>query len=129
MSRIILARWPTGQERVVVGWDHPCGGAFWQEFTEEPADGNYPDDFEEMLREGGFFKGIPLAEFRESMPEDLRPLITDDVMALLARHERDPNSGYNQAATDLSAEGQAWKAEQEATMEERLHHAPDFDPE
>jgi hypothetical protein len=94
MSRIILTRWPSGQERFVVGWDHPQKGAFWQEFTEEPADGEYPDDFEELIREGGFFVGIPLAEFRADVPEDLRPLITDDVMGLLARHERDPSSGY-----------------------------------
>lgn len=102
MSRIILTRYPTGQERFVVGWDHPCHGAFWQEFTEEPADGNYPDDFEEIIRDGGFLVGIPLADFRESVPEDLRPLITDEVMKLLAEHEADPDSGYNKPPIDLA---------------------------
>jgi hypothetical protein len=126
MSRIILTRWPTGQERVVVGWDHPCGGAFWQEFTEEPADGDYPDDFEEIIRDGGFFTGIALNVFREGLPEDLQPLVTDEVMALLSKHAADPDSG--RATVDLTAEGKAWKAEQEATMEERLRAAPDFDP-
>jgi hypothetical protein len=108
MSRIILTRWPTGQERVVVGWDHPCGGAFFQEFTEEPADGDYPDDFEEMLREGGSFTGIPLDVFREGLPEDLQPLVSDEVMALLAEHEADPDSGYNRPPIDLSMSREAY---------------------
>lgn len=102
MSRIVLTRYPSGQERFVVGWDHPCHGAFWQEFREEPADGNFPDDFEEMLREGGFFKGIPLDSFRADVPEDLRPLITEQVMRLLYEHSLDPDSGYNKPPIDLS---------------------------
>ena len=102
MSRIILTRYPTGQERVVVGWDHPCSGAFWTEFNEEPIDGNYTDDYDEIAREGGFFEGIALDKFRDAVPEDLRPLITDEVMNLLAKHERDPDSGYQRAPIDLS---------------------------
>lgn len=102
MSRIILSRYENGQERVVCGWDHPCGGAFWQEFSEEPADGDYPVGWEEIVRDGGFFQGIPLAQFEQAVPEDLRPLITDQVMGLLAEHEADPDSGYNKPPIDLS---------------------------
>jgi hypothetical protein len=102
VSRIILTRYPTGQERVVVGYDHPCRGAFWQEFTKEPADGNFSDDFEEVIRDGGFYPGIPLERFYDSVPEDLQPLITDQVMGLLTEHAADPDSGYNTAAIDLS---------------------------
>ena len=103
MSRIILSKYPTGQDRVVVGWDHPCGGAFWQEFSEEPTDGEYPVGWEEMLREGGFFTGIPLNVFREDVPEDLRPLVTDEVMELLYDHSVDPDSGYQKPPIDLTA--------------------------
>ena len=102
MSRIILKRYDTGQERVVVGWDHPCHGAFWQEFTKEPPDGKFPDGWEEMVREGGFFEGIALVEFRDKVPEDLRPLVTEQVMRLLAEHAADPNSGYGTVPIDLS---------------------------
>lgn len=101
MSRIVLARYPDGLHHVVVGWDHPCQGAFWQEFSPEP-DGDPPEDWTEVLREGGFFIGIPLEQFRASVPEDLQPLITDQVMELLAEHERDPDSGYQRPLIDLS---------------------------
>lgn len=103
MSRIVLTRYQSGQERVVVGYDHPCNGAFLQEFTEEPADGVYPDDWEEIIRDIGFFKGIPLDHFRANVPEDLRPLITDHVMELLYDHMADPDSGYGKPPVDLSA--------------------------
>jgi hypothetical protein len=103
MSQIVLSRYPSRQEKLVVGYDHPCNGAFWQEFNEEPADGDYPPGWDEVLRQGGFFKGIPLDEFRESVPEDLRPLITDHVMELLSDHMADPDSGYNATPIDLSA--------------------------
>jgi hypothetical protein len=102
MSRIILTRYPTGQEHVVVGYDHPCGGCFWQEFTPNPADGVYPDDFNEIVRDGGFFPGIPLEHFYDSVPEDLQPLVTDQVMRLLTEHAADPDSGYRRNAIDLS---------------------------
>jgi hypothetical protein len=36
------------------------------------------------------------------VPEDLRPLITDEVMALLTLHSMDPDSGYNKPPIDLS---------------------------
>ena len=105
MSRIILSCWPSGQERVVVGWDHGVSppGCFWQEYNEEPADGEYPEGWEEMIREGGFFKGIPLDHFRANVPADLRPLITDYVLELLYDHMADPDSGYNAPPIDLSA--------------------------
>jgi hypothetical protein len=95
MSRIILSRYPTGQEHVVVGYDHPCNGAFWQEFVKQPSE-------DEIVRDGGFFPGIPLEHFYDSVPEDLQPLITDDVMRLLTEHEADPDSGYHKPAIDLS---------------------------
>jgi hypothetical protein len=94
MSRIILTEWPNGQDRVVVGWDHPAGGAFWQEFNLEP-EGEFPDDWQEVLRYGGMWPGIPLDKFHESVPEDLRPLITEEIMGLLKEHSEDPDSGYN----------------------------------
>ena len=102
MSRIILSRYPTGQERFVVGWDHPCNGAFWTEFNQEPADGVFPEDFQEVSREAGFYPGIPLEQFRDTLPEDLEPLVTDHVMNLLAKHAADPDSGYNRGSIDLA---------------------------
>jgi len=101
MSRIILSKYDTGQEHVVVGWDHPCGGGFWQEFNLEP-EGEYPDDWEEILRDGGFLHGISLADFRKAVPKDLLPLVTDRVMALLAEHAEDPDSGYKRRSIDLA---------------------------
>jgi hypothetical protein len=107
MSRIILSRYQTGQERFVVGWDHPCGGAFWQEFNLEPPeleDGTRDyEGWQEVIREGGFFPGIPLEKFEESVPEDLRPLITVVVMDLLRGHANDPDSGYRKGVVDLAA--------------------------
>jgi hypothetical protein len=102
MSRIVLTRYESNQERVVVGWDHPCGGAFWQEFAEDPADGSFPDDFEEVIREGGLLPGLPLP-LGPQVPEDLRPLVTPEVEALLARHAEDPDSDYRTNPIDLSA--------------------------
>jgi hypothetical protein len=104
MSRIILSRYASGQERVVVGWDHMAlpAGCFYQEFGEEPADDDYSDDFEEMLREGGFLRGIPYDQFRATVPDDLQPLITDHVMELLYDHSVDPDSGYGKGPIDLS---------------------------
>jgi len=102
MSRIVLARFEdTGQEKFTVGWDHPADGAFWQEFNKEPTDGNW-DNFEEVSRSDGMWPGIPLDKFRDSVPEDLRPMITDKVMEMLERHSKDPDSGYNKGAIDLS---------------------------
>ena len=104
MSRIILSRWPSKQERVVVGWDHPAipPGCYWQEFAEEPTDGEYPVGWEEVIRDGGYVIGIPVAAFRKAVPEDLRPLITDQVLALLDEHAADPDSGYGAQAIDLT---------------------------
>jgi hypothetical protein len=98
MSRIILSKYDNGEERVVVGWDHPANGCFWQEFNQEPTpdpvtgDQNW-DGWEEMRRHGGYMPGIRLDRFEMSVPEDLRPLITDDVMSLLNKHASDGNSG------------------------------------
>jgi len=107
MSRIILTRWPEGTERVVVGWDHPCGGAFWQEFNQEtdPQTGKpaweVNENWEEVLRFDGYIKGIPLGIFRDHVPEDIRPLITEKVMDLLRAHAKDSESG-RKPPVDLS---------------------------
>jgi hypothetical protein len=102
MSRIILTKYDDGQSKFVVGWDHPAGGAFWQEFSQEPADGEpYPEDWEEVTRYGGMWPGISLASFQADVPEDLRPLVTDAVMDKLYEHARDPESGRI-AAVDMT---------------------------
>lgn len=110
MSRIILSKFDSGQERVVVGWDHPAHGAFWQEFSlEMNPDTGVPfyetdEDWEEIKRGGGMWPGIPLEELIESMPKDLRPLMTDKVMDVLVAHRADPNSGYNKGPVDMTGE-------------------------
>ena len=50
----------------------------------------------------GCWPGIPLNRFKEDVPEDLRPLITGEVMSPLKEHAKDPDSGYNKAPIDLS---------------------------
>lgn len=106
MSRIVLTEYPNGQERFVVGWDHPARGAFWQEFNlEPPEDMEIPEDWEEVLRHGGMWPGIPLEHFRNEIPEDLRPLVTDEVMQLLVSHAQDPDSGYKVAPINLVKKG------------------------
>jgi hypothetical protein len=99
MSRIILSKYDDGQPKLVVGWDHPAHGAFWQEFNREPADGNYPDDWEEVIRYGGMWPGLPLANLKKDMPEELQELVTDEVMAQLYRDARDPDSGTKATLT------------------------------
>lgn len=130
MSRIILSKYPDNSDHVVIGWDHPARGAFWQEWAtrQEVAEAekqlaSWEDkdpglDSAEMIaietlantgvkREGGMWPGIPLDKFRESVPEDLRPLVTDEVMQLLRRHAEDPDSGFISnpySVTNLSKE-------------------------
>lgn len=112
MSRIILDRYEDGQERIVVGWDHPCGGAFWQEFNREvnPDTGKpyweTDEDWEEVTRNGGMWPGIPLDQLIDSMPDDLKPLMTGTVMDLLYYHAEDPESG-RMAPIDLTKEKNA----------------------
>lgn len=106
----MLSRYDTGQERVVVGWDHPAKGAFWQEFNREPDDPYEIDaNWEEMIRFGGYMPGLnfggympglKLKDFCKAVPKDLRKLITPEVMALLHDHSRQKNSGYT--VCDLS---------------------------
>jgi hypothetical protein len=102
MSRITLTRYDNGDDRLVVGWDHPAGGCFWQEFNQEPEPG--PDgiiDWEvaeaagwtEVVRFGGQWPGLPLDKLREDMPEDLRVHVTNGVVSLLEQHSKDPESG------------------------------------
>lgn len=98
MSRIILTKYPNGQQKFVVGWDHPAQGCFWQEFNLEPseeevASNGYPEDWEEVARYGGMWPGIPLDNLKAQVPDDLRPLITDEVYALLYKAAEDPESG------------------------------------
>lgn len=110
MSRIILSRWDDGIARIVIGWDHPAGGAYWQEFNREPdpdpqsgaVDWSKHEDWQEMLRFDGYMPGIPLEEFYDSVPDDIKPLITPEVMAILESHKRDPDSGYNTQPIDLT---------------------------
>jgi hypothetical protein len=134
MSRILLSRYDDGSTHVVVGWDHPAGGAFWQEFASKQEiddaenkledlaslidrEGYTPEREAEELRletifnaevkrEGGMFPGIKLKDFKQSVPEDLRHLITDKVMDLLSEHSSNPDSGYvgspNRGFTDLT---------------------------
>jgi len=111
VSRIILSRHADGTERVVVGWDHPARGAFWQEFNLEhdPETGKpyweTDESWQEVTRHGGMFPGLPLDRLRDDMPPDLRPLVTDEVMHLLEEHRRDPDSGYRKAPIDMTAGG------------------------
>ncbi len=119
MSRINLSAWEDGTQRLVVGYDHPASGAFWQEWAsveeiqeaEHRFDKMSEDDpeYEKVMvivevgvkREGGMWPGIPLDKFRESVPEDLRDLITDEVMELLKAHKADLDSGYNKGPISL----------------------------
>jgi hypothetical protein len=108
MSRIILTRYDDGQERLVVGWDHPAGGAFWQEFNQEknPVTGKpyweTDEHWIEVTRHGGMWPGLPLNKLRDDMPDDLRRFVTDEIMELLEQHRRDPDSGYRTAEIDKS---------------------------
>lgn len=94
MSRVILSRYDTGQERVVVGWDHPANGFFWQIFTLEPKDEVYPEDWEEVEAYGGYgWPGLTAAQLLNDPPEEVRLLLTQNVLDLLTEHRLDPNSG------------------------------------
>jgi hypothetical protein len=106
MSRIILSRYDDGQECVVVGWDHPGQGCWWQEFNREHDEEGrniweYDESWEEVKGYGGYMKGIPRTEFKSAVPEHIRPLITEKVMRLINAHSMDPNSGRI-APVDLS---------------------------
>ena len=122
MSRIILDRHSDGSRHVVVGWDHPCGGAFWQEYgtkaevaeAEKSLSGNVDEGsmtYEEALqletlaevgikRQGGFGKGLPLP-LTPQMPEELQPLMSDYVEQLLVKHAADPDSGYDRSKSNV----------------------------
>lgn len=104
MSRIIVTRYDNGDDHIVVGWDHPCQGAYWQEFNREPdpdpktgeVDWETPENqqWSEMKRYEGYMPGIPLDKFPASVPDDLAPLIlTDEIAKLLYEHSEDPDSG------------------------------------
>ncbi len=112
MSRIILSKYPDRSEHVVVGWDHPAGGCFWQEWAsqgeielaEKWVDSHPEDDSAEsrlmmeiaetgVKRGGGMWPGIAIDDLRRSMPQELQPLVTTAVLLLLRDHSRDPESG------------------------------------
>jgi len=106
MSRIILSKHENGEECVVVGWDHPGGGAWWQEFNREKDDKGraiweYDESWQEVKGYGGYMKGIPVEQFKDAVPEHIRPLVTDKVVLLINLHSMDPNSGRI-APVDLS---------------------------
>jgi hypothetical protein len=63
MSRIILERYSTGEEHIVVGWDRPLHTFYWQEFNKEPRnpvtgdvewDSPEGEEWEEMLGFAGY---------------------------------------------------------------------------
>ena len=98
MSRVILSKYESGQERIVVGYDHPANGYFWQIFNEEPEigpDEQFPEDWEEVIAFGGMWPGIPtLNEMIEEVPDEVKQLLIDpEVMIVLTDHARDPDSG------------------------------------
>ena len=99
MSRVILSRYESGQERVVAGYDHPAQGYFWQIFNEDPVEKGelqkYPDDWEEVSAYGGMWPGIPtLNKMIEEVPDEVKQLLIDpEVMIVLTDHARNPHSG------------------------------------
>jgi hypothetical protein len=65
VSRIILSRYQSGEEHVVIGWDRPMFTFFWQEFNQEPESWDTPeaDEWEEMLGFAGYSHGeLPTVE-------------------------------------------------------------------
>lgn len=130
MSRIILKKYDNGEHHIVVGWDRPVASYFWQEFNKEPEvieeDGKWKvvspshngvydteaeakehewDGWVEMLRLGGYgFNELPnMQEFMNSLPEDLKPLITKDVEKLLRQHPMASDPG--RISVDMSTGG------------------------
>lgn len=118
MSRVILSKYDDGSDRLVVGWDHPAGGAFWQEWAsksevaaaealmtkaEKTGIGPHSETVQivetGVKREGGMWPGIQLANLRASMPDELASLVTDQVMELLEVHSQDPDSGYRRSTS------------------------------
>jgi hypothetical protein len=110
MSRITCTTYPDGRPHLIVGWDHPAQGAFWQEYAskEEVSDaedllsacadtGAEPDYATETLaetgvkREGGMWPGLPLP-IKQHIPDDLKLLISDEVETLLLSHAENPES-------------------------------------
>jgi hypothetical protein len=122
MSRITLTTYPDNTPHLVVGWDHPAQGAFWQEWAttaevkdaedalEAMSNQSYPSDdpasevaYQKMIdleslantgvkREGGMWPGLPLP-IKQHIPDDLKLLVSDEVERLLLTHAEDPDSG------------------------------------
>jgi hypothetical protein len=112
MSTIILTTYPDGKPHLVVGWDHPAGGAFWKEYAttaevedaemwlEDNGDSQYDTPeyitneriYEtEVKREGGMWPGLPLP-IKQHIPDDLKLLVSDEVELLLLMHANNPES-------------------------------------
>lgn len=139
MSRIILKQYNDDETHIAVGWDRPCSTYFWQEFQKEPtiaqsgegkwqvtspapgfpkefnsmeeAEEHKWDDWQEMVRFAGYMPNeMPtLASFMKNLPDDLKPLVTEDVRATLMQHSMDPDSGsivVNMASRSFKVEVQ-----------------------
>lgn len=135
MSRVTLSFHPDGTAHVIVGWDPPLGGCFWQEYgskAEVAAAQTLMEQYDEFTpkeigedevartetlaetgikRSGGMLPAIPIGELHEAVPEDLRPLITGGVLNLLARHSRVDDGSRRYVVT--------YDYEYDATMSER----------
>ncbi|HVI78383.1 MAG TPA: hypothetical protein VM715_09485 [Candidatus Acidoferrum sp.] len=103
MSRIILKVYDNEEQHYVVGWDRPMATYYWQEFNKEPdpnpvtgrVDWEKHQGWEEML---GFAGYIPhelptMDDFMASLPDKIKPYVTDDVKELLVKHRRNPDAG------------------------------------
>jgi hypothetical protein len=122
MSRIVLKRYDSGEEHIVVGWDRPCASYFWQEFNEEPqvyqlpngrwrapgVDGEFVSkdkanevkwnaaaDWEEMIDYAGYIRNeLPtMNDLRNSMPVKYQGLLTPPVELALESTVHDPDCG------------------------------------
>jgi hypothetical protein len=107
MSRVILSLNDDQQktQRVVVGWDRPLQTYFWQIFAAEPDEDpdtgfpKYEDGWEEMVGYGGYVpREIERAEYLATwpfIPEEVKNLVTDEVLALLKELRTTQDRSYN----------------------------------
>jgi hypothetical protein len=102
MSRVILKSYDNDEQHIVVGWDHPGGSFYWQEFNKEPdpdtmsgeVDWDAHKDWEEMLGYDGYMREYPTIQaFWRAAPPKVQDLLTHEVQELLLLHQKDPNSG------------------------------------
>lgn len=99
MSRIILATYPNGEQKFVVGWDRPLATFYWQHFNKEPEPDQSGevdwDDWEEMAAFKGYIPSeLPTVKaLWDSCPPKIQDLVTFEVQELLEKHAMDPNTG------------------------------------